>query len=206
MIAMPCSPMLPENDDPVAGAGAVAGPVLPLGDDADAGRRDIDAVALALLHHLGVAGDDGNLGSGGRQRHRVDNARQIAERESFLENEARRQVERRRAHHRDVVDRPVYRQAADVAAGEEQRPDDMRIGGQHQPAGGHRQHRRVVALPEIGIAQPAGEQLVDQLRHRASAAAVGHVDPALPQIERACVALAQRIHGATAASAKRPKE
>jgi hypothetical protein len=139
-------------------------------------------------------------------RHRFDDPRQIAEWKTFLENETGGQVERPGAHNRNVVDRAVHRQATDVAAREEQRRDDMRIGGHHQPAQRHRQHGRVVALPEIGVAQPSGKQLLDQLRHRPPTATMRHVDPALPQVERPHVALAHAAHCTAAASAKRPNE
>ena len=51
---------------------------------------------------------------------------------------------RLRPGHRQVVDRAVDGQLADVAAGEEQRTDDEGVGGEGQPSAGHVQHGAVV--------------------------------------------------------------
>jgi len=65
-------------------------------DDADAGRRG------GVPHGFG---DPGQVGDG----------------EAFFQDEAGRQVQRRRTGDGEVVDRAVDRQVADVPAGEEQR-------------------------------------------------------------------------------------
>jgi hypothetical protein len=51
-----------------------AADVAPVGQHADAGGADEHAVALALLDHLGVAGDDGHAGLARRRGHRLDDA------------------------------------------------------------------------------------------------------------------------------------
>jgi len=94
----------------------------------------------------------------------------------------------------------VHGQAADVAAGKEERRDDMAVGRYDQPAKWNRHDSSVVALPEVGIAQPAGKQFLDQLCHRASAAAVRQVDAPVLQVERSDISLAHAAHRLTADS------
>jgi hypothetical protein len=115
--ATPWSPIVPDSSTTSPGRALRAADVAPGGQHADAGGADEDAVALALFHDLGVAGDDGHAGLARGGGHRLDDALQVGQRQPFLEDEAGRQVQRHRAHHRHVVDRAVHREAADVAAG-----------------------------------------------------------------------------------------
>ena len=102
-------------------------------DDADAGRVDVAAVGLAALHDLRVAGDDPHAGDVAAAL--IDAA--IRCRSATGKPSSRimptRQVQRRRAGDRQVVDGAVDGQVADVAAGEEQRRDHVRVGRERQP-------------------------------------------------------------------------
>ena len=51
-------------------------------------------------------------------------------------------------HHREVVDDARDRQPADVAAGKEQRLDDVRIGGEDQPSAANPHRRAIVHRPQ----------------------------------------------------------
>ena len=198
------------QDHDVAGSRPVAGHVDAGRHDADAGGRDEHAVALALLDDLGVTGHHRDLRVLRGGGHRFDDAPQIGEREALLEHEGRREVERRRAAHRDVVDRAVHRQAADVAARKEQRRDDVAVGRHHEPARRHVDARAIVALAQPVVVERAQEQLVDELRHRAAAAAVRHVDAAVTEVHRTDVGPGHAVAGSCgrsptiAASLKRP--
>src|SRR5216684_2687781 len=66
-------------------------------------RVDITAVALSLLHHLGVAGYDLNSTRSGRGLHRYHNCSEIGDRESFFQDETGRKVKRPRATHRQII-------------------------------------------------------------------------------------------------------
>jgi hypothetical protein len=186
------------DEDGVARPRPVAGDVHALRHHADAGGGDEDAVALALLHHLGVAGDDRHAGLARRLRHRVDDALEVGEREAFFQDEAGREVQRLGARHGDVVDRAVHRQAADVAAGEEQRRDDVRVGRHHHAPALHGEAGVVVGGAQPVVVEGGEEQLLDQLRHRPPAAAVGHVHAAVLEIDGADVAFAYVVHVVTA--------
>ncbi len=182
----------PRQQQHVARARARAADVTPARQHADPGGRDEAAVALALLDDLGVAGDDGDAGRTCRRGHRLHDALQVGQREALFEDEAGRQPQRARAEHRDVVDRAVHGQAAEVAAGEEQRRDHMRVGGHDQPAAGgqlgrRRQRGAVVALVQVLVVELGGEQLADELRRRAPAGAMVEVDAAAFPVERALV-------------------
>ncbi len=84
---------------------------------------DEDAVALAAIDDLGIAGDERHAGLVAGLPHRGDDALQVGQRQSFFEDERRRQEQRPGAADGQIVDRAVHRQPADVAAGEEERPD-----------------------------------------------------------------------------------
>ena len=153
MIVMPWSPSGPDTITASPGQAAVAlerdGPL----EDADPGGGDVAAVGLAALDDLGVAGDDLHPGDGGRARHRVGDPPQVGDREALLEDEPGREVQRPRPAHREVVDGAVDREVADVAAGEEQRRDDVRVGGERQPRPAHRPatpRPRAVRGPDCG--------------------------------------------------------
>ena len=115
----------------------------------------------------------------------VGHPREIGERQPLLDHEARGQIERARARHRDVVDRAVDRERADVAAGKEDRRDDIGVGRHHHPPGRDVEGRLVVAGAEPGVVEGGEEDVLDQLPHRAPAGAVRQVDPAVPEVELA---------------------
>jgi hypothetical protein len=177
------------NEEHVAGPGQVAGEVDAVGQDADAGGGDEHAVALALLDHLGVAGHQLHAGFVRGPGHGFDDAGQVGQREALLQDEAGGEVEGGGPHHRHVVDGAVHRQAADVAAGEEQGRDHVAVGGHHQLALAQGQAGAVVALGQVFVAQILGEQVGDELHHGPAAAAVAHVHAAVLDVQGAGVAL-----------------
>ena len=91
-----------------------------------------------------------------RRRMDASTALQGLHRQAFFQDERRAQIQRPRAAHRQVVDRAVDRQRADVAAGEEQWPDHIGIGGEGQPRAADARARRrrggtpAGALPKAG--------------------------------------------------------
>ena len=92
----------------------------------------------------------------------------------------------------------MHREAADVTAGKEQRRDDVAVGRDHHPARGHGDPRAVVLRPQPLVVESAQEQLVDQLRGRASAAAMRHVHATVLEIDRTDVVGADRAHATSA--------
>ena len=76
--------------------------------------------------------------------HGGEDLRQFVPGEALFENQADAHVERPRPHHGKIVDRAVHRQAADVAAGEEDRIDHIGIGGKGKPLAVVRNYRRIV--------------------------------------------------------------
>ena len=191
----------------VPGPRAVTRDVDALRNDADARRRDEYTIALPFFDDLGIAGNDRHRGIASGLRHRGNDAPQIRERKAFLQHEARGQVQRAGARHRDVVQRAVNRQAADVATGKEQRRHDVTVGRDDDPAGRNRDARRIVARAQPCVVEFAHEQLLDELRHGASAAAMTQVDPAVLEVDGPDVVAARLAHDAastTGISLKRP--
>ena len=119
MMAMPWSPIVPETRMRSPGRAMLIDSERPVGNDADAGGGDEDLVPLAAVDDLGVAGDQCDARPR-RMPPRIDATMRSrsAMGKPFFENERRRQEERVRAADRQVVDRAVDRQLADVAARE----------------------------------------------------------------------------------------
>jgi hypothetical protein len=123
------------DEDAVAGPGGVDGEGNPRRHHADTRSGNEYLVALAAVHNLGVARDQLDAGRGTRRPHGGDDAAQVVQRQAIFQDEGRRQVQRPGAADRQIVDGAVDGQLADVAAGEEQRPDHERIRreGKAQP-------------------------------------------------------------------------
>jgi len=101
-------------------------------DDAYAGGRDVESVAFAALDDFGVAGDDRNAGGRSGVAHGGHDALERLGGETFFEDEAGAEPERTGAAHGEVVDSAVDGELADVAAGEEERGDDVGVGGESE--------------------------------------------------------------------------
>ena len=141
------------------------------------GGGDEHLVALAAVDDLGVAGDQRHAGLVAGRAHRGDDALQVGQRQPFFEDERRREEQRRGAADGQVVDGAVDRQPADVAAGEEERPDHERVGGEGEPrrldavAAVEADGRLVLQRREHVVAEAGHEQPLDQ---------VGRQRPPLP--------------------------
>ena len=120
----------------------------PSRNDADAGGVDEDLVALAAVDDLGVAGDELHAGLGGRGAHRLDDAAQIVDGQAFFEDERGGEIQRLRAAHGQIVDGAVDGEAADVAAGKEDRRDHEGVGGEGEARAADGEHGLVVELVE----------------------------------------------------------
>ena len=163
------------QEDGVPRPGSVAGDLDALRHHAQAGGGDEDAVRLAALDDLGVARHHRHSRLVGGPRHALHQPRQIGQGEAFLQDEARGQVQGPGAGHGDVVDGAMHRQAADVAAREEQRRDDMPVRAHHQAPRRRQEHRLIVALAQQFIVQVALKEVDDELGHGPPAATMGHV-------------------------------
>ena len=98
-------------------------------NDTDAAGRNEQPVALATLDNFGVGCDDWHAGLARGVAHRIGELAQFSDRKSFFENEGGGERERLRANYCDVVDRAVYGERADVAAGESERAYHEGVGG-----------------------------------------------------------------------------
>jgi hypothetical protein len=156
----------------VAGAGARGRNLHAGGDDTDPGRIDEDAVALAAVHHLGVAGDDGDFGRGRRAAHRFHHAAQVGERKPLLQDEARGEVERLGPAHGEVVHGAVHGQGADVAPGEKDGADHEGVVAEGDAPGRKGKDGAVVERREGLVAQRGEEHRLDELLREPPAAAV----------------------------------
>jgi hypothetical protein len=107
MIAVPCSPIVPERRIRSPGRMAAGGEPGARVDLAHAGRADVHPVGVAALDHLRVPGDDLHLSGARGGGDRVDLRAQVAGREALLEDEREREGGRARAGDREVVDRAV---------------------------------------------------------------------------------------------------
>ena len=162
MMVIPWSPIGPETITASPGRAAETDSRTGALQHADPRRVDEAGIGLAALHHLGVAGHDLHprpLGGGG---HRGDDPAQVGDREPLLEHESRREVERPRPRHRQVVDGAVHGQVADVAAGEEERRDHVGVGGEGEPRRPDGEDRLVLQGLQQRVAEGVEEEGLDQ--------------------------------------------
>ncbi len=131
----------------------------------------------AALDHLGVTGDDLDLGSLGRSGDRLDLAPQDLRLEALLEHQRKADRDRQRAGGGEVVHRAVDGELADRAAGEAQWLDHVGVGGQGQAKTLDRDRACVGELVERLGGECRGEQALDQRLGRLASGAVGHRDP-----------------------------
>ena len=129
------------DEDFIARPGGVAADLQVVLNDADAGGVDEELVPLAARNDLGVAGDDGDRGCLRRMRHRFEDPFQIEDRQPLFENEADAERQGSGAGHRQIVDRAIDGQIADITTREKDRVDDIGIGGEGKPPGLRRQQR-----------------------------------------------------------------
>ena len=144
MIAMPCTPMAPLTIT-TSPARARCGPdVDAVGHQPDAGGVDVDAVAVAGVDHLGVAGDDRDACRRAAAAPMSWAIRPMTARSvPSSRMNAAGQAAGHRAAHRQVVDRAVDGQVADDAAGEEQRPTTNESVENASRAPPRLEHRRI---------------------------------------------------------------
>ncbi len=135
---------------------------------ADAGRVDIDLVALAAADDLGVAGDDPDVRRPGRRTDRADDPVEDVGFESLLEDQGEREEARLGAGNDQVVDRSIDGQASDVPPGEKKRIDDVAVRCKSNAA---RQVDGVGKLVEDRVAEGGQDLAGDEVAHQAAAAA-----------------------------------
>ena len=128
MIAVPCSPIVPDSRMRSPGRIASAARRARGSRCADAGGADVHAVGGAALDDLGVAGHDLDPAASAARGDRLDLGLQVVRGEALLEDQRQAERERARARHGQVVDGPVHGQVADRAAREAERLDDERVG------------------------------------------------------------------------------
>ncbi len=169
-MAMPCRPMSPLTRMASSGwmrCGRISRRVF---DQADSGGIDEDAIALATIHHFGVAGHDLHFGIGGSRLQGLHHAPERLHRQALFEDETHADDQRTRAAHRQVVDRPMHSHAPDVAAGEKERLHHVRIGREGQCRAVQLEHCAIVL--RFQVVETVGEHLLDQRVHQVPAAAV----------------------------------
>ena len=111
-------------------------------------------------------------------RHRAAIRRKRSTGDPLFDDDRAGQVERRGAADREIVDGAADGELADVAAGENQRIDDERIGGERETIaalrqGGQIEPRLVVERRQQRIVEGLDEYIVDEVLHRLAAAAMG---------------------------------
>ena len=174
--AIPWSPSVPETSTRSPGPHALGAELDPGRDEADPGRRHVEPVGLPALDHLRVAGRHGNGHRRRGPRHRGGDAAQVGDREALLDHEAGRERDRPRSRDGEVVDGAVDGEVADVAAGEEDRLDDVRVGRERDARAVQVEQRRVGQRREQRVVELLEEQALDEGPRRLSARAVGERD------------------------------
>ena len=150
--------------------------------DARARRRHVEAVGLAALDDLGVAGRDCTPAA--RAAAAIERAMRSR---SAVGKPSSRMKPAERASGvapaiAEVVDRAVDGQLADVAAGEEERRYDEGVGGERQPRLPVEDRAASSERLEQRVAELAQEERLDQVVGRLPAGAVGQRDPFVEEL------------------------
>ena len=134
--------------------------------EADAGGVDDDAVDLAAAHDFRVAGDDdrARLAAGRRPSSAGSSRASSSAKPSSRITPQVRPSDARGAHHGQVVDRAADGEAADVAAGEEDRMDDVRVGGDDEQLVADADRRAVVHRGEADAVERHRGEVADEER------------------------------------------
>ena len=200
--AMPAQIAVYENR--VAGPDAARRDGQRMFDHADAGRVDEQPVTLALVHHLGVAGNDLHAGARGGPLHRGDDPPERVHGQPFLDDETGAEIEGAGAAHREVVHRAVHGQGADIAAGKKQRPHDIGIGRERQALSGEFEDARVVLRLQQVVAERRHEHFADEPVHQRAAAAMRQQHMRIfPDRDRAGGGKIKRLHNQVKVASRR---
>ena len=78
--------------------------------DANPGSINVNAVPLSALHHFCIPRHNMDARRTGRGSHIPCHADQDFQRKPFFQNKARRQIQRLRAAHGEIIHRSVHRQ------------------------------------------------------------------------------------------------
>jgi len=109
-----------------------------------------DAVARAWARS---AAAEMHSGFARRLRHAAHDLGEARDREAFLKNEARAQIQGLCAAHRQIVHRPVNGQPSNVAARKKYRGDHKRVSSKCQASATDRDHCLVIELVQNGISE-----------------------------------------------------
>src|SRR6516164_6524963 len=101
-------------------------------DRSDSGRNNEHLIAGALVHDLGVAGDDRYARLACRFSHGAGDLAQQVKRHALLDNGGTRQVTRHRTADGKIVDGSADGELTDVPSGEDQGVNDKCVGGEGQ--------------------------------------------------------------------------
>ena len=151
----------------------------------NAGRRQIDPVAVAATDDFGIAGHHRDAAVARGTGERVDHAAQQRNFQALLEKDVQGHEAGQGAADRQVVDGTVHGQRTDVATWEFEGLDGEAIGRYQQTLdrpGWAATHRIGVRIEER-IGQRRHEYLLDQLTHQAPAVAVRQADVSVAQLQ-----------------------
>src|SRR5262249_53480567 len=101
-------------------------------------------VPLAAINDFCVAGHKADARSVRSLPHRSQDKREVLSRKSFFDDEGSRKIKRLRAAHREIIDRAMNGEFADIAARKENRFDDVGICAEGEFSAVHGEHGAVV--------------------------------------------------------------
>lgn len=163
------------DDDVIAGTCPLGPDLQARRDQADTGGIDEKLVRATLGHHLGVAGDDVHPGLRRCPAHGFGDHAEYVEFQTFFQDEPGGQTDWLRSAARQVVDRAVDRQVADVAAGKEQRLHHIGIRGQRDTSARDVEQGRV-ARRTPRTTERRQEEVLDQFFRQHPAATMAQDD------------------------------
>jgi hypothetical protein len=133
-------------------------------------------ISFTAIHNRGIARDKLHVRLRRSGTHRLDDAAQIVDGQALFEDERRRKIQRTSPAHGKVVDSPVDRDAANIAARKKDRRNNKRVGCKRDSSAVDGKHSLVVELVQRRIGERRQKNFIDQFRRKLAAAPMSKDD------------------------------
>ncbi len=130
---------------------------------------------------------------------------QRRDRQPLLEDQRNAEESRLGAAHREIVDRTVDGERADVAARELERSHDIAVGRERERPVNGLEHGAVMAQLELGIVERGPDHGVEQPQHRTAAAAVRELHDLVVVLRQRAGVVDGIVHDAASVAARGPR-
>lgn len=164
------------EQDAVIRLSLATGDLDPGPDPADSRSVDEELIPFTMLHHFGIARDDGDLGSLCGFLEGLDDPAERVDRQALLDNQRKAEMRRSGSNHGEIVYRSVDRQFPNVASGKEKGPNDIGVGCESKAALGCFDARAIVQGVEGRVRKRGEKHLLDKVMSPSPSTPMGQKD------------------------------